>query len=159
MRQMIDRLTGEMSFPNRLISEDKVSYWFLRCRLLTLSRSHNPQERVTPILGLRHGRFHGPLYFLIHVRELFPANMEVPLRGLFVSQEGWREGKISARSTMGRSKRGSRLFSFSHLHRGSFFNDCCFIEIHLIARLSLDPIDRSPFGHLVKFTQRSFLLY
>ena len=25
--------------------------------------------------------------------------------------------------------------------------------------LSLDPIDRSPFRHLIKFTQRSFLLY
>ena len=25
--------------------------------------------------------------------------------------------------------------------------------------LSLDPIDRSPFGHLMKFTQRSFPLY
>ena len=26
-------------------------------------------------------------------------------------------------------------------------------------RLSLDPIDRSPLGHLIKFTQRSFPLY
>ena len=26
-------------------------------------------------------------------------------------------------------------------------------------RLSLDPIDLSPFGHLMKFTQRSFPLY
>ena len=26
-------------------------------------------------------------------------------------------------------------------------------------RLSLDPTDLSPFGHLMKFTQRSFLLY
>ena len=25
--------------------------------------------------------------------------------------------------------------------------------------LSLDPIDRSPFRHLIKFTQRRFLLY
>ena len=26
-------------------------------------------------------------------------------------------------------------------------------------RISLDPIDLSPFGHLMKFTQRSFPLY
>ena len=29
---------------------------------------------------------------------------------------------------------------------------------YLLRRLSLDPIDRSPFGHLMKFTQRSFPL-
>ena len=30
---------------------------------------------------------------------------------------------------------------------------------HNLDWLSLDPIDRSPFGHLMKFTQRSFPLY
>ena len=29
----------------------------------------------------------------------------------------------------------------------------------LVTRLSLDPIDRSPFRHLMKFTQHSFPLY
>ena len=28
-----------------------------------------------------------------------------------------------------------------------------------LGRLSLDPIDRSPFGHVMKFTQRSFPRY
>ena len=154
MLKMIDRLTGEMSFPNRLISVDKVSYWFLGCRLLTPSRSHNPQERAIPILGLCHGVFTDRFIFRCMLENFFP------LRGLLVSQEGCREGKIKARGGRWEGERETpAFFLFPHHASQVFFTYCCFIEIHLIARLSLDPIDRSPFGHLVKFTQRSFLLY
>ena len=38
-----------------------------------LSPAHTP-ERATPILGLCHGVFHGPVYFEIHLEHFKPQN-------------------------------------------------------------------------------------
>ena len=40
----------------------------------------NKPERATPILDLCHSVFYGPVYFSVHLKELFLAKMEVLLR-------------------------------------------------------------------------------
>ena len=40
----------------------------------------NKPERAAPILDLCHSVFYGPVYFSVHLKELFLAKMKVLLR-------------------------------------------------------------------------------